>query len=48
MFMDKTDREIIDKAKRYLKSHKLEFILMGLGAISGAAIGYYWWLIDFI
>lgn len=46
--MDKTDREIIDNAKGYLKSHKLELLLIGLGAVVGAVIGYYWWLIDFI
>ena len=46
--MDAGDREIIETAKQYLKTHKMELILIGLGAIAGAGIGYYWWLIDFI
>ena len=46
--MDAEDREIIETAKQYLKTHKMVLILIGLGAIAGAGIGYYWWLIDFI
>ena len=46
--MDAEDREIIATAKQYLKTHKVELILIGLGAIAGAGIGYYWWLVDFI
>ena len=46
--MDAEDREIIETAKQHLKTHKMELILIGLGAIAGAGIGYYWWLIDFI
>ena len=46
--MDAEDREIIETAKQYLKTHKVELILIGLGAIAGAGIGYYLGLIDFI
>ena len=46
--MDATDREIIENAKYYLKVHRIELILIGLGAIIGSGIGYYLWLIDFI
>ena len=46
--MNKADREIIENAKGYLISHKLDLLLMGIGATIGAVIGYYWWVIDFI
>ena len=46
--MEAENREIIATAKQHLKTHKVELILIGLGAIAGAGIGYYWWLIDFI
>ena len=46
--MDAADKEILETAKQYLKEHKVELILMGVGAIVGSGIGYYWWLIDFI
>lgn len=46
--MDANDKEMIDKAKKYLTTHKIELVLIGLGALIGSYIGYYWWLIDFI
>lgn len=46
--MNEKDINEIQSSKQYLKSHKIEFILMGLGAIIGAFIGYYLWFIDFL
>ena len=46
--MDVTDREMIDKVKHYLNTHRIELIFIGLGLMIGSVIGYYWWLIDFI
>lgn len=46
--MNEKNLSEIESPKQYLKSHKIEFILMGLGAIIGAFIGYYLWFIDLL
>lgn len=46
--MNEKNLSEIESLKQHLKSHKIEFILMGLGAIIGAFIGYYLWFIDFL
>ncbi|MDR3904929.1 MAG: hypothetical protein Q3X66_00560 [Evtepia sp.] len=44
--MDAEDRVIVNEAKGYWKQHKVELILMGVGAILGAGVGYFLWLWD--
>lgn len=46
--MDADNREMINNVKKYLKTHKIEFVLIGLGALIGSCVGYYWWFINFI
>lgn len=46
--MDDMDSKEIENDKRYFKSHKIEFVLIGLGVILGAVIGYHLWFIDFL
>lgn len=44
--MDAEDRAIVNEAKGDWKQHKVDLILMGVGAILGAGVGYFLWLWD--